>query len=110
MDLNTHLNAIGLRATPDAAATCGARAWQHLRDWVPIRTLAERHRKQVCAHLLALEADDRQRRFGHTVSDERLRLLRKVVALNFDSLIFEPSQVGGKLDQGVIDAWATNPR
>ena len=43
-----------------------------VRRWVPIRTLAERHRGRVLAHLLALSADDRARRFGHQVSDERI--------------------------------------
>jgi GNAT superfamily N-acetyltransferase len=92
MDLNTHLNEIGLPATPAAAATPGASALQRLRDWVPIRTLGARHRRQVCAHLLALDADDRQRRFGHTVSDERLQ----AYAAQLD---FEHDQIFGTFDR-----------
>ena len=42
------------------------------RCWVPIRTLGARHRRKVLAHLLALDPDDRARRFGHHASDERI--------------------------------------
>jgi GNAT superfamily N-acetyltransferase len=43
------------------------------RNWVPIRALGSRHREQVCKHLLALDDEDRARRFGHLASDERIR-------------------------------------
>lgn len=88
MDLNT----IALPATHASAAGCGARVLQRLRVWVPIRTLGERHRKQVCAHLLALDAGDRQRRFGHTVSDDRLQAYAA-------QLNFEHDQVFGTFDR-----------
>jgi GNAT superfamily N-acetyltransferase len=92
MDLNSHLNSIGLPAAPAAAAGRGARAMQWLRAWVPIRTLAARHRKQVCAHLLALDAEDRQRRFGHSVSDERLQAYT-------EQLDFHRDQIFGTFDR-----------
>ena len=92
MDLNTHLNTLGLTAPPAAAARLHTRLLQGLRDWIPIRTLGARHRKQVCAHLLVLDEDDRQRRFGHTVSDERLR----AYAAKLD---FEHDQVFGTFDR-----------
>lgn len=41
--------------------------------WVPIRTLGARHRPRVLAHLLALDDADRQLRFGHLASDDRIR-------------------------------------
>jgi len=37
--------------------------------WVPIRSLAERHRPRILAHLLALPDQDRYLRFGYAVSD-----------------------------------------
>jgi len=88
MDLNT----IALPTTPADTAGCGARALQLLRNWVPIRTLGARHRKQVCAHLLALDDNDRQRRFGHAVSNERLQAY--AAGLNF-----EHDQVFGTFDR-----------
>jgi ribosomal protein S18 acetylase RimI-like enzyme len=44
-----------------------------LMQWTPVRTLGERHRERVAAHLLALDDADRQLRFGHLASDERIR-------------------------------------
>lgn len=88
MDLNT----IALPSTAPGGASCGARALQRLRDWVPVRTLGPQHRPQVRAHLLALDGDDRQRRFGHTVSDERLR----AYAAQLD---FDHDQIFGTFDR-----------
>lgn len=42
------------------------------RTWVPIRSLTERHREKVVAHLLALDAQDRYLRFGYAATDEQL--------------------------------------
>lgn len=92
MDLNTHLNTLGLTATPVVAARRHTRLLKGLRDWIPIRTLGARHRMQVCSHLVALSEDDRQRRFGHTVSDERLQ----AYAAQLD---FEHDQVFGTFDR-----------
>ncbi len=53
------------------------------RNWVPIRALGPRHRARVCQHLLALDDDDRARRFGHLASDERIR--HYVEQMDFDA-------------------------
>ena len=92
MNLNTDPNTFALPATHADAESCGARALQRLREWVPVRTLGERHRTQVRAHLLALDAGDRQLRFGHTLSDERLR----AYAAQLD---FERDQIFGTFDR-----------
>jgi len=40
--------------------------------WVPIRSLSERHRPRILAHLMALPLDDRYFRFGYAASDAQL--------------------------------------
>lgn len=40
--------------------------------WVPIRSLAARHRPRILRHLLALETRDRYLRFGYAASDEQI--------------------------------------
>jgi RimJ/RimL family protein N-acetyltransferase len=40
--------------------------------WIPIRSLAERHRPRVLSHLLALEAQDRYLRFGYAANDVQI--------------------------------------
>lgn len=50
--------------------------------WVPIRSLSERHRPRILAHLLSLDEQDRHLRFGHTVSD--LQIGRYVDAIDFE--------------------------
>jgi GNAT superfamily N-acetyltransferase len=40
--------------------------------WVPIRSLAERHRPRILNHLLALPAEDRYLRFGYAASDTQV--------------------------------------
>lgn len=50
-------------------------------SWVPIRSLAPRHRGRIRAHLLALDAHDRYLRFGHAASDAQIG--RYVEALDF---------------------------
>ncbi len=49
--------------------------------WVPIRSLSERHRPRVLAHLLALEPHDRYLRFGYAANDTQIR--RYVDLLDF---------------------------
>lgn len=48
-------------------------ALQRLSTWVPIRSLARRHRRRIIDHLLALEPTDRYLRFGYPASDEQIR-------------------------------------
>ena len=40
--------------------------------WVPIRSLSERHRPRILAHLLTLPEADRYLRFGYAASDAQL--------------------------------------
>jgi ribosomal protein S18 acetylase RimI-like enzyme len=40
--------------------------------WVPIRSLSERHRPRVLAHLLGLAPDDRYLRFGYAANDGQI--------------------------------------
>lgn len=52
----------------------GARAaLERLSTWVPIRSLARRHRRRIIDHLLALDPQDRYLRFGYPASDEQIR-------------------------------------
>ncbi len=52
----------------------GARAaLERLSTWVPIRSLARRHRRRIVDHLLALDTHDRYLRFGYPASDEQIR-------------------------------------
>ncbi|HEX5683480.1 MAG TPA: GNAT family N-acetyltransferase [Ideonella sp.] len=50
--------------------------------WIPIRSLAQRHRPKVLAHLLALDPQDRYLRFGYAASDTQVS--RYVDLLDFD--------------------------
>lgn len=58
--------------TPTQEDSLAHRPARRTRHWVPIRTLAQRHRARVLDHLLALDPADRARRFGHQAGDERL--------------------------------------
>src|SRR5262245_32954692 len=51
-------------------------------SWVPIRSLAPRHRDRIGHHLLALPEPDRYLRFGYAASDEQI--LRYVQQLDFE--------------------------
>ena len=42
-------------------------------QWIPIRSLAPRHRPRILAHLLELPPMDRYLRFGHPASLELVR-------------------------------------
>lgn len=59
-----------------------------LWGWVPIRSLAPRHRERITAHLLALREQDRYLRFGYPATDAQLS---KYV----DMLDFEHDEVFG---------------
>lgn len=56
--------------------------------WIPIRSLAERHRPRILAHLMALEAPDRYLRFGHPATDAQ-------IARYVDGIDFERDEVFG---------------
>lgn len=50
--------------------------------WIPIRSLAARHRPRILAHLLDLSEGDRYLRFGHAASDAQVE--RYVQQLDFE--------------------------
>lgn len=50
--------------------------------WVPIRSLAPRHRARILAHLLELGDSDRYLRFGYAASDEQIH--RYVGRIDFE--------------------------
>ena len=50
--------------------------------WIPIRSLAPRHRERIAAHLLALPEHDRYLRFGYVAGDAQIQ--RYVESLDFD--------------------------
>ena len=52
------------------------------KPWIPIRSLAPRHRARIAAHLLALPEADRYLRFGYIASDAQIQ--RYVDSLDFD--------------------------
>lgn len=53
-----------------------------MRRWVPIRSLSERHRPRIVAHLLDLSPRDRYLRFGQAISDAQIE--RYVDHIDFD--------------------------
>jgi GNAT superfamily N-acetyltransferase len=57
-------------------------ALQRLSSWVPIRSLAHRHRQRIARHLLGLDDRDRYLRFGYPASDEHIG--RYVTSIDFD--------------------------
>jgi GNAT superfamily N-acetyltransferase len=74
-------------ATPPAAgpAPIGglpAGSARHFAPWIPIRSLAPRHRDRISAHLLALPEHDRYLRFGYVAGDAQIQ--RYVDGLDFD--------------------------
>lgn len=50
--------------------------------WIPIRSLAPRHRERIAEHLLALPERDRYLRFGYAAGDVQIQ--RYVDGLDFD--------------------------
>lgn len=82
------------RPPPDAdhrakASVTAERNAQELRRragsnwvWVPIRSLAPRHRPKIALHLLSLNVSDRYLRFGYAASDGQIT--RYVDLLDFD--------------------------
>jgi ribosomal protein S18 acetylase RimI-like enzyme len=72
-------------ARPDAVPGGPA---ERPQPWVPIRSLSERHRPRILAHLLELSARDRYLRFGHPATDSQ-------IAHYVDRLDFERDEVLG---------------
>lgn len=69
-------------------AADGARRQAPRWRWIPIRTLAPRHRPRILKHLLALDDRDRYLRFGQIASDEQ-------IARYVESIDFERDEVFG---------------
>ena len=70
-----------LSSTPSATASVSTPVAPHVRGepgkpagraWVPVRSLAARHRARIAAHLLELELRDRYLRFGYAASDPQI--------------------------------------
>lgn len=57
-------------------------------NWVPVRSLTERHRPRILQHLLSLDQHDRYLRFGFPASDAQ-------IAKYVDGLDFERDEVFG---------------
>jgi GNAT superfamily N-acetyltransferase len=68
----------------EAAAQTTSLALQH----APVRSLGDRHRPRILAHLLALDLRDRYLRFGHAASDGQ-------IARYVDQVDFEQDEVFG---------------
>ncbi len=62
--------------------------------WVPIRSLAVRHRSLILAHLLALSENDRYLRFGYAASDAQ-------VGRYVDGIDFGRDEVVGIFDEAL---------
>jgi len=53
---------------------------------VPIRSLSERHRPRILAHLLALDMNDRYLRFGYAAADDQIRRYVERIAFERDEV------------------------
>jgi len=54
--------------------------------WIPIRSLCERHRPRILAHLLALDTTDRYLRFGYAAADDQIRRYVERLAFERDEI------------------------
>ena len=74
----------------DASAPAGAKDAHApaTRTWVPIRSLGQRHRARITAHLIALQESDRYFRFGYPATDAQ-------ISKYVDMLDFEQDEVFG---------------
>ncbi|OYU91301.1 MAG: GNAT family N-acetyltransferase [Burkholderiales bacterium PBB5] len=60
----------------------GGQVAERFAPWIPIRSLAPRHRDRIADHLIGLPERDRYLRFGYPASDAQIR--RYVDGLDFD--------------------------
>ena len=77
-----HTMAIDHPPTVSAAEPAGTEPGPAGFQWIPIRSLAPRHRPRILAHLLELPTMDRYLRFGHPASDTQIG--RYVDLIDFD--------------------------
>jgi GNAT superfamily N-acetyltransferase len=75
-------------ATPTAQPAGAAERHPPPFRWVPVRSLAPRHRPRILEHLLELDVHDRHLRFGHTATDE-------MIAAYVEALDFRRDEVFG---------------
>jgi RimJ/RimL family protein N-acetyltransferase len=54
--------------------------------WIPIRSLSERHRPRILAHLMALPEADRYLRFGYAASDAQLAHYTDLIDFSHDEV------------------------
>lgn len=80
-----------------ASSGAGTPATEARREtpWIPIRSLAPRHRDRIAAHLLALPERDRYLRFGYAAGDVQIE--RYV-----DGLDFERDEVFGVFNRKLV--------
>jgi RimJ/RimL family protein N-acetyltransferase len=64
----------------------GSRTVSNRLQWVPIRSLAERHRDRIELHLQALSASDRYLRFGFQASDEQISQYAQSIRFEHDEV------------------------
>jgi RimJ/RimL family protein N-acetyltransferase len=62
-------------------------ALERLTTWVPVRSLARRHRYRMIVHLIALDEQDRYLRFGHAASDDQIRQYVLGIDFNRDEVL-----------------------
>ncbi|WP_082567517.1 GNAT family N-acetyltransferase [Pelomonas sp. Root1217] len=94
-DWDHGLSAFGLDPNAPAAAPAepagplakARAALELLSTWVPIRSLARRHRHRIIDHLLALEPQDRYLRFGYAASDEQIRKYARSIDFARDEVL-----------------------
>jgi ribosomal protein S18 acetylase RimI-like enzyme len=70
----------------DSGAPTALPARARAFGWVPIRSLSERHRPRILAHLLALDVDDRYLRFGYAAADDQIRRYVERIAFERDEI------------------------
>ena len=70
------------RSSMLASNHTGAPATTIRLSWVPVRSMAERHRGRILNHLVALSESDRYLRFGYPATDAQIE--RYVASLDFN--------------------------
>ena len=73
------------RSEGDEPSPSGPNAERPFR-WVPIRSLAARHRPRIVAHLLALPDGDRYLRFGYAASDAQIAHYADLIDFSHDEV------------------------
>ncbi len=82
MDLHTSIEA----PAPGHSTPVPREGPRQRLGWVPVRSLAERHRPRILAHLLALPAHDRYLRFGYAASDAQVARYTDLIDFSQDEV------------------------